>query len=141
MARLGATLERTLYTFVLRFIRTLFEWYVSFGEYQKIEFINSNSIIVALARTHNEFISQETNMYNEAHFEYFQMKCCSYQRADLYKHYREMSKRHHLLWEINDPCMKQAFITSLPKKIASKVFKLIEVKNKQVPNLSLGEIF
>lgn len=34
MAKLGAILESTLYSFVLRFIGTLFEWYDSLGEHQ-----------------------------------------------------------------------------------------------------------
>lgn len=56
MARLGATLEKTLYSFVLRFIRTLFERYISLGEYRQIEFVYNSSIVIALAKIHNEFI-------------------------------------------------------------------------------------
>lgn len=56
MARPGATLERMLYSFVFKFTGTLFEWCISFGEYRQIEFIRSNSIIIALAGIQNEFI-------------------------------------------------------------------------------------
>lgn len=52
-----------------------------------------------------------------------------------------MSKRYHLLSGIDNLSMKQAFIISLPKEIASKTFRLIKVKNKHVSYLSLGEIF
>lgn len=46
-----------------------------------------------------------------------------------------------MLSGIDEPGMKYAFITSLPKEISSKTFHLIKVKNKTISSTSLGEIF
>lgn len=37
--------------------------------------------------------------------------------------------------------MKQAFIILFPNDLAAKMFKLIKIKVKEVPYLSLAEIF
>lgn len=80
-------------------------------------------------------------MYDEAKFEYFKMKCCSFQRPDLFKHYKEIYKRYHMLSGINGLSTKHAFISSLPKEISSQTFRLIKVKNKAISSTSLGEVF
>lgn len=79
-------------------------------------------------------------MYKEACWEYFQIKC-SFQKQDLFKHYKETCKRYHLLNGIDDPSMKHAFITSFPEERLVETFKLLKLKNKPVAITPFSKIF
>lgn len=60
--------------------------------------------------------------------EFLNMKCCSYKRKDLERHYGNMSKRFYLPKEMDDPNLKQAFLNSLPDALINEAFKLMETK-------------
>lgn len=82
-----------------------------------------------------------SNLLEEAHFEYFKMRCYSFQKSNLLQHYKKMCKRHQILGGVDDPSMKHAFITSFLKAFSDETFHLMKVKNKYVFTTSLGEIF
>lgn len=49
MARPCANLGKVFYNFALKFIGTLFEWYVALKEYRQIEFLHSKLVTDAIA--------------------------------------------------------------------------------------------
>lgn len=69
------------------------------------------------------------------------MKCCPYKRKDLERHHNNMSKRFHLLKEMDDPNLKQAFLNSLPDPLGNDAFKLLETKGIALQNATLSEIY
>lgn len=73
--------------------------------------------------------------------EYLSMKCCSYKRKDLGRHYNGISKRFYLLGGIDDPNLKQAFLNSLPEPLRNEAYKLLETKGIGLQNASLSEIY
>lgn len=82
-----------------------------------------------------------THQTTIAREEFFIMKCCSYKRKDLEKHYNNMSKRFYLLKEMNDPNLKQTHLNSLPNPLSNEAFKLLETNGITLQNASLGEIY
>ena len=70
--------------------------------------------------------------------EFFQMKCLSYERKDINKHFKRMTKLFYILGaEIN---LKQAFISSLPKSLAEGAGIYIHNKYGSILNLTIGQM-
>jgi len=69
------------------------------------------------------------------------MKCCSFKRKDLEKHYERMLKRFYALNSIDDVNLKQTYLNSLPEPLGNKTSRLLSFKNATVAQASLGEIF
>lgn len=131
MAKPGANLQQVLYSFALRFIGSLAEWYHGLGEYRQLQFIQAASIDLVLNVIHREFMGSDTNTLEEARHEFFERRCCSYERQDMYHHYKEMLKLYHLLVGPDDPTLKHAFIKSFNKELLEETFRLIKLKNKE----------
>jgi hypothetical protein len=52
--------------------------------------VNSASLSEALGWLHYEFLEEALNDKEIAWYEYFKMKCCSYLRSDLERHFKDM---------------------------------------------------
>jgi hypothetical protein len=69
------------------------------------------------------------------------MKCCSYLRFDLERHFKEMCRWYHILSGPDDPSLKHAFLASIPRDLADETFRLFKTIKKVIDNQSLGTIF
>ncbi|ESQ39483.1 hypothetical protein EUTSA_v10001272mg [Eutrema salsugineum] len=77
----------------------------------------------------------------QAREEYMSMRCCSFKRKDLEKHYERMSKRFYALNGIDDVNMKQAYLNSLPEPLGNETSRILSLKNMTLSQASLGEIY
>ncbi|KAL5575994.1 hypothetical protein UlMin_017693 [Ulmus minor] len=117
-----------LLQFVSRFTGILQDWWINLGEYRKIQFLQIASVELALDHIYTEFCGQEA-------------QCCSMQRKDLEKHYREMTKRFYLIGGVDDPNLKQAFLSSIPDPLGEETFRLLSTSGKTLQNTTLGELY
>jgi hypothetical protein len=141
MLKDGATLRDALQQFSAKFSGTLWDWFHALGDYQQIQFVNSASLSEALGWLHYEFLSEALNDKEIARYEYFKMKCCSYLRSDLERHFKEMCRRYHILSGPDDPSLKHAFLASIPRDLADETFRLFKTRKEVIDNQSLGTIF
>ena len=141
MLKDGATLRDALQQFSAKFSGTLWDWFHALGDYRQMQFVNSASLSEALGWLHYEFLGEALNDKEIARYEYFKMKCCSYLRSDLERHFKKMCRRYHILSGPDDPSLKHAFLASIPRDLADETFRLFKTRKEVIDNQSLGTIF
>jgi len=137
MLKDGATLRDALQ----QFSGTLWDWFHALGGYMQMQFVNNASLSEALGWLHYEFLGEALNDKEIARYEYFKIKCCSYLRFDLERHFKDMCRRYHILSGPDDPSLKHAFLASIPRDLADETFRLFKTRKEVIDNQSLGTIF
>ncbi|KAL5548138.1 hypothetical protein UlMin_003369 [Ulmus minor] len=130
-----------LLQFVSRFTSILQDWWINLGEYRQIQFLQIASVELALDHIYTEFCGQEPQVTEILRAEFFKMKCCFMQWKDLEKHYREMTKRFYLIGGVDDPNLKQAFLSSILDPLGEETFRLLSTSGKTLQNTTLGELY
>ena len=69
------------------------------------------------------------------------MKCCSFERKDLEKHFDRMSRRYYSFNGIDDVNAKHTFLNSLPKPLGDETLRMINLQKIILQQASLGEIY
>ena len=64
-----------------------------------------------------------------------------YQKKKLEKRFQHMTKRFYLIRRIDDPNLKQAFLSSIPEPLGEETFRLLSSSRKTLQNTTLGELF
>jgi len=72
--------------------------------------------------------------------EYFEMKCCSLKLRDIERHFQRMQQRFYQLNGYNDPSLKNTYVSSLSEEIQGEIYKMLNMQNKEITQLTLGEI-
>ncbi|GJZ16361.1 hypothetical protein Tco_0552038 [Tanacetum coccineum] len=54
------------------------------------------------------------------------MKCCSFQKKDLEKHYDRMSQRFYCLNGVDDVNLEQVFLNSFPESLGNEAYRALE---------------
>ena len=117
------------------------EWWINLGEYRQLQVLQCGSIDAFMDFIHTEFIGSPLHHTDQAREEFLKMKCCSFKRHDLEKHYDRMSKRFYTIAGINDVNLKQAFLNSIPGPLGDETIKIMETKKIPLQSASIGEIF
>ncbi|KAK2662932.1 hypothetical protein Ddye_001506 [Dipteronia dyeriana] len=98
--------ETILREFVSRFTRSLRDWYQDLGEYRQLQLVRCGSVSQAMGILFREFIGDASQFYKQTRQEFFEIRCCSRDRREIYFHYRRMSFRYHALSGINDESLR-----------------------------------
>ncbi|GJS21715.1 putative reverse transcriptase domain, viral movement protein [Tanacetum coccineum] len=69
------------------------------------------------------------------------MKCCSFQKKDLEKHYDRMSHRFYCLNGVDDVNLKQVFLNSFPESLGNEAYRALEARNVTIAQTTLGELY
>nr|GEX15924.1 hypothetical protein [Tanacetum cinerariifolium] len=74
--------------------------------------------------------------------EFLKMKCCSFQKEDLEKHYDRMSQRFYYLNGVDDVNLKQVFLNSFLESRGNEAYQALEAKNalKQVKPVDVSDL-
>ncbi|GJR02302.1 hypothetical protein Tco_0525286 [Tanacetum coccineum] len=75
-----------------------------------------------------EFISSPWEHTTYAREEFLKMKCCSFQKKDLEKHYDRMSHQFYCLNGVDDVNLKQVILNSFPKYLGNEAYRALEKK-------------
>jgi len=124
-----------------RFLGRLKEWWTNLGQYRQMQDIQSVNIETFVTHIHNEFVGAPFYHINKQREEYLQMKCYSFQKSDLERHYSNMSSRFYAINGLDDTNLKQAYLNFLPDPLGNETSKLLSTKNLTVTTASLGEIY
>ena len=68
------------------------------------------------------------------------MKCCSISKKDLEAHFQKISRRFYLIGGLNDPNLKQSFLSSILEPLGEETFRLLSVTNKKIAYATFGEL-
>ena len=101
-------------------------------------FLTKQDFLENIHILHLTFLGNVREFQEAKRKEFFQIKCLSYDRRDLNKHFKKMIKLFYSLGaDIN---LKQPFISSLPKPLADGAEMYIHNKYGSVLNLTIGQI-
>ncbi|KAH9671306.1 hypothetical protein KPL70_017324 [Citrus sinensis] len=141
MLRPGATTQSVLREFVTRFTGALRDWFDSLGRYRQSQFVDLPEVSSALAVLHDQFLGDPSVVFEAAHRDYLNMKCCSLNAKDLDFHYKRMSLLFYKLNGFNEPTLKHVFLASLPEELQPDIQRQLTASNLVLDNISLGKIF
>ncbi|ESQ44532.1 hypothetical protein EUTSA_v10003477mg, partial [Eutrema salsugineum] len=137
----GATLPTVIDKLISKFHGRLRQWWTSLGDYRELQIRQSHSVDTVIEHIHNEFLGMWDHYTIQAREEYMSMRCCSFKRKDLEKHYERMSKRLYALNGIDDVNHKQAYLNQLPEPLGNETSRILSLKNMTLSQASLGEIY
>jgi len=111
---------------------TLKEWYQSIGSTNQDILHRLDNTDVVISTIHFEFLGNIDVVNKEIRKEYFEMKCCSLKIKDI--------ERHYQLNGYNDASLKNTYVSSLPEEIQGEIYRMLNVQNKEITQLTFGEI-
>ena len=82
-----------------------------------------------------------THYTNIAREEFLLMKCCSFERKDLEKHFDRMSRRYYSFNGMDDVNSKHTFLNSLPQPLGDETLRMMNIQKITLQQASLGEIY
>ena len=138
--RPGGNLRQTLCKVSARFTGRLRDWWMALGNLRRLQLLNVASINEFVGCIYQEFLGTYEDHISTARNEFLRMKVCSYRRADLDKHYINMSRRFYMINGIDDVNLKKTYLNSLPDPLGDEAEKLIAARNQHLSDLSLGQI-
>ena len=127
--------------FVARITGRLREWWVNLGEYRQRQAAQSNTLEDFFTIVHNEFIGSATHYTEVAREEFLLMKCCSFERNDLEKHFDRMSRRYYSFNGMDAVNAKHTFLNSLPEPLGDETLHMMNLQRITLQQASLGEIY
>ena len=85
------------------------------------------------------FLGVTTHYEEVAREEFLLMKCCSFQRKDLEKHFDKMSRRYYSFNGMDDVNAKHTFLNSLPEPLGDETLCMMNLQKITLQQASLGE--
>jgi hypothetical protein len=137
----NATLSIVITKCTAKFLGRLRQWYMALGEYRQLQLKQLPTLDQFISVLHTEFLGDHDNTKEFVREEYLSMRCCSFKRKDLEKHYDRMSQRFYLLNGMDDVNLKQAFLNSLPEPLGNETTRLLQTKGLTLNSTSLGGIY
>nr|GEX61243.1 hypothetical protein [Tanacetum cinerariifolium] len=135
------TIDIVIKRFLTRLQGRLRDWYHSLGEYRQLQIQQSVSPEAFMSIIYSEFIGSHWEHTTHAREEFLKMKCCSFQKKDLEKHYDRMSQRFYCLNGVDDVNLKQVFMNSFPESLGNEAYRALEAKNVTIAQTTLGELY
>jgi len=131
---------RVIEEFCARMTGTLKEWYQSIGTVNQDLLHRMESTDAVISAIHFEFLGNIDTVNKEIRKEYFEMKCCSLKMKDIERHFQRMQQRFYLLNGYNDPSLKNTYVSSLPEEVQGEMYRMFNMQNKEITQMTLGEI-
>ena len=114
---------------------------MSLEEYRQLQFLQNPSPEAALNSICLEFCRQDGHTVETLRADFFKLKCCSLNRKDLEKHFKNVTQIFYQIGGYNDPNLKQAFLSSMPDPLGEEAFRLMAIAGKVLRTIALGELF
>ena len=137
----NATIAQTIAKFVARITGTLREWWINLGEYRQRQAAQCKTLEDFFTIVHNEFLGSATHYTKVAREEFLLMKCCSFERKDLEKHFDKMSRRYYSFNGMDDVNAKHTFLNSPPEPLGDETLRMMNLQKITLQQSSLGEIY
>ena len=124
----NATVAQIIAKFVVRVIGRLREWWINLGEYKQRQAAQCNTLEDFFTIIHNEFLGSPTHFTKVSWEEFLLMKCCSFERKDLEKHFHKMSRRYYSFNGMDDVNSKYTFLNSLPEPLGDETLHMMNLQ-------------
>ncbi|KAK9705313.1 hypothetical protein RND81_07G047500 [Saponaria officinalis] len=129
------------YRLVARFYGRLRQWWISLGTYRQLQIRQASTVNTFIGNTHNEFLGAWDHYTTQAREEFLSMKCCSFMRKDLERHYERMSKRFDALGGMDDVNLKQTYLNSLPEPLGNETAGQFSLKSIPLGTATFGQLY
>nr|GEY80944.1 putative zinc finger, CCHC-type [Tanacetum cinerariifolium] len=111
-------------------------------DWQSENVVAQNKVLVKiLSPQSSKDVSEIALGTAHAREEFLKMKCCSFQKKDLEKHYDRMSQRFYCLNRVDDVNLKQVFLNSFIKYLGNEAYQALEARNVPIAQTTLGELY
>ncbi|GJS73986.1 putative zinc finger, CCHC-type containing protein [Tanacetum coccineum] len=134
------TIDVVIKRFLNRLQGRLRDWYHSLGEYRQLHIQQLISPEAFMSIIYLEFIGSPWEHTAYAREEFLKMKCCSFQKKDLEKHYNRMSQRFYCLNGVDDVNLKQVFLNSFSESFGNEAYQALEARNFTIAQTTLGDL-
>ncbi|GAA0158392.1 hypothetical protein LIER_15436 [Lithospermum erythrorhizon] len=124
-----------------KFHGRLRQWWITLGSYRQLQIRQAPTIDSLIAYIHNKFLGALEYYTTQAREEYLAMKCCSFKRKDLGKHYERMSKTFYALGGIDDVNLKQAYLNSLPEPLENETGRTLSMNNMALHTTTFRKVY
>ncbi|KAL4628338.1 hypothetical protein ACB092_05G230500 [Castanea dentata] len=135
------TVAQIIAKFVARLTGRVRQWWINLGEYRQRQAAQSNTLEDFFTILHNEFLGSLTHYTEVARDEFLLMKCCSFERKDLEKHFDKMSSRYYAFNGMDDVNSKHTFLNSFPEPLGDETLRMMNLQKITLQQASLGEIY
>ena len=127
--------------FISRLIGRIREWWINLGEFQQRQVAQSQTLEDFFKILHNEFLGSPAHYTEVTQEEFLAMKCCSFERKDLEKHFDRMSRRFYSINGMDDVNIKHTFLNSLSDPLGDETLRMMNLQRIILQQASLGEIY
>nr|GEU83963.1 putative zinc finger, CCHC-type [Tanacetum cinerariifolium] len=135
------TIDVVIKRFLTRLQGRLRDWYHKLGEYRQLQIQQSISPEAFMGIIYSKFIVSPWGHTSHTREEFLKMKCCSFQKKDLVKHYDRVSQRFYCINGVDDVNLKQVFLKSFPESLGNEEYWALEARNVTIAQTSLGESY
>ena len=137
----NATIAQIMAKFVAKITGRLREWCINLGEYRQRQAAQCKTLEYFFTIIHNEFLGSVTHYTKVAREEFLLMKCCSFKRKDLEKHFDRMSRRYYSFNGMDDVNSKHTFLNSLLDPLGDETLHIMNLQKITLQQASVGEIY
>ncbi|KAG8483875.1 hypothetical protein CXB51_022610 [Gossypium anomalum] len=127
-----------LIEFVSRFTRMLRDWWNSINRQHQMQFLVLQNLSEPIKILHQHFIRNLKDLFVLKRREFYARKCCCYKKKDLTKHFKKMFQLFCTLGLHHN--LKPVILSSLPAPIQVAVNQTLQRQNKDIIQLTIGEI-
>uniref|UniRef100_A0A1J3EQA9 Reverse transcriptase n=1 Tax=Noccaea caerulescens TaxID=107243 RepID=A0A1J3EQA9_NOCCA len=136
---LTSPLYLVIQLFTARLSGALKEWWNSLGENRQQQ-IYQTTIPALLGEIHREFIGTPNHLKEQLQEVFFSAKCCSLKKRDLAKHFERQTKRYYTLNGLNNPSLKQVYLSSIDEYLCQQTKLYIRDQGQTIEEISIGQI-
>ena len=137
----NSTMSQIIAKFMARITGRLKEWWINLGEYKQRQAAQCNTLEDFFTIFHNEFLSSVTYYTEVAQEEFLLMKCCSFERKDLEKHFDKMSRRYYSFNGMDGANAKHTFLNSLPEPLGDETLCMMNLQKITLQQASCAHCF
>ena len=98
---------------------------MTLGEYRQLQMLGLATIDLFMDVIVGEFLGYQANHKDAIREEFFQLKCCSFKRKDLEKHFQKAAEQYYQIGGPDDVNLKQAYLGSIPDSLAQDTLQEI----------------
>ena len=137
----NSTVAQVIAKFIARLTGRIREWWISLGEFRQRHVAQSQTLEDFFTIIHNEFLGAPTHYTEVAREKFLAMKCCSFERRDLKRHFDQMSRRFYTINGMDDANIKRTFLNSLPEPLGDETLRMMNIQRITLNQASWGEIY
>ncbi|KAK5772973.1 hypothetical protein PVK06_049275 [Gossypium arboreum] len=114
------------------------DWWNVITHHDQMQFLVLQDLAQPIKIIHQHFVGNPEDLLTLKRREFYKRRCCSYNKRDLAKHFKIMTKLFFALGV--NPNLKSVIFSSLPNPLQVVVNQALQRQNKDILQLTIGEL-